>query len=134
MARNDATPERRLFTRFPVRDHAVIAINSRLGELIDISFGGLAFRYAGAKPWPRQKTQLAMLCGADDFCLQVPITVVADTALHPAEKAGQTSAMRRCGMQFGELDAKQLIQLIAFIRDNTEDQELPETRTMMPSA
>ncbi|HSR36636.1 MAG TPA: PilZ domain-containing protein [Desulfurivibrionaceae bacterium] len=130
MAANESSRERRLFTRFPVRDNAMIAINSHLGELIDISFGGLAFRYAGAKPWPRQKRQLAMLCGADDFCLQVPLSMVSDSPVASAEGG----VMRRRSMRFGELDAQQLIQLIAFIRDNTLDQEIPEAGAMMPSA
>lgn len=126
----ESTSERRLFTRFPVRDSAMIAINSRLGELIDISFGGLAFRYAGTKPWPSQQTQFAMLCGADDFCLQVPLSVVSDAPLPSA----LNGTMRRRSMQFGELDANQLLQLIAFIRDNTLDQELPEASALMPTA
>ena len=130
MARNDSTSQRRLFTRFPIKNNAMIAINSRLGELIDIGFGGLAFRYADAEPWPRPAMQSAMLCGADDFCLQVPLSVVSDTRLEPAATMGQPGTMWRRGMQFGELDADQLNQLIAFIRDNTIEQELPEAGSM----
>lgn len=131
MARNETTSQRRLFTRFPVGDHAMIAINSRLGELIDIGFGGLAFRYAGTTPWPPLNMQSAMLCGTDDFCLQVPLSVVADVPLATAASAGH-AAMRRCSVQFAELDTEQFLQLIAFIRDNTLDQELPEAGTTMP--
>lgn len=133
MATNESSAERRLFTRFPARDQAMVAINSRLGELIDIGFGGLAFRYTGARPWFRQKIQSAMLCGVDDFCLQLPLSLVSDAPLAADNGRGHTR-MRRCSMRFGALDAAQLIQLIAFIRDNTIEEELPEPDTLLPSA
>lgn len=130
MATNDSISERRLFMRFPVKGHAMIAIDSWRGELIDISFGGLAFHYTGNRLWSDGILRSAMLCGADDFCLQLPLTLVSDRALGKA-KGGTHTAMRRCGMRFGELSANQLIQLIAFIRDNTLEQELPEAGTEM---
>lgn len=134
MATNDSLSERRLFTRFPIKDHVLIAIDSRRGELIDISFGGLAFRYSGPTPWPAQTAGPAMLCGAADFCLQLPLLLVADLPLHPAEAGAQGIILRRCSMQFGKLSATQLIQLVAFIRDNTLEQELPEAGILLPSA
>ena len=36
-------------------------------------------------------------------------------------------------MQFGKLSATQLIQLVAFIRDNAPEQELPEAGILLPS-
>jgi hypothetical protein len=47
---NEAASEWRLFARFPARDHAMIAINSLRGELIDISFGGLALPLRAPSP------------------------------------------------------------------------------------
>lgn len=112
----------------------MIAIGARRGELIDISFGGLAFHYTGSTPWPDESAGAAMLCGADDFCLHLPTMMVSDVPLESALAGKPASIMRRCGLRFGELNASQLIQLIAFIRDNTLDQEIPEIGTMMPSA
>lgn len=125
MAAKSPTTERRQFTRFTVKD-AVIAFNAQVGELIDISFGGLAFVYTATRSWPRQPSETALLCGEDDFCLQVPLKTIADSPLKQKNTNASPLKMRRRSMQFGELSASQLLQLVAFIRDNTLAQELPE--------
>lgn len=53
--------------------------------------------------------------------------------LHPAKAGAQGIILRRCSMQFGKLSATQLIQLVAFIRDNAPEQELPEAGILLPS-
>ena len=103
----------------------MIAINSQKGEVIDISFGGLAFLYTSDSPWPRQETEVGLLCGEDDFCLQLPVQTVADIPL-PPYNGTSPAAQRRSSMLFGDLNTTQLLQLMAFIRDNTPEEEHPK--------
>jgi len=111
--------ERRQFTRFPVRT-ATITIDNRSGRLADISFGGLSFYYLDDPPWPREESACGLIFGKDDFCLSLPMETVSD---QPAQQQAHPR-LRRRSVRFGALSADQILQLIAFIRGNTDEPEL----------
>lgn len=109
-------PERRQFSRFSIND-ATISINSHTLQLIDICFGGLSFSYSGNQKLPAASPQNCTLTGKNHFQLEnIPLTYIADTDFD------QNSRTRRRSMSFGELSSNQLLQLMAFIRDNTSPQ------------
>lgn len=125
MAKVNDDSERRQYTRFITKGGVVISLNSKFGELIDISFGGLSFRYLGNDEWPTE-TADGMLFGDDDFCWpKVPLKTVSDTIMENEPYEG-TRSVRRRSVEFGELSAKQMHQLIDFIQTNTVDVVLTE--------
>lgn len=110
--------DRRQFTRFAIND-ATISLDSRKLQLIDICFGGLSFCYNGKEKLPSSSLQYCTLTGKNNFQLEkIPLTYIADANID------QPSRVRRRCMSFGELSSTQLIQLMAFIRDNTRTQSI----------
>lgn len=106
-------PERRQFTRFTI-NNATISVDSLKLQLIDICFGGLSFSYSGSEKLSSSSLQYCTLTGKNNFQLEkIPLTYIADANLDQPSRA-----KRRC-MGFGELSSNQLLQLMAFIRDNT---------------
>ena len=127
MANQTDTSERRQYTRFITKGGVVISMNSRFGELIDISFGGLSFRYLGNDEWPAEAAE-GMLFGDDDFCWpKVPLKTVSDTVIENEDYEGSRSVRRR-SMVFGDLSAKQMHQLVDFIQTNTVDIVLTDNK------
>lgn len=115
--------ERRQFIRFII-DDATISINSLNLQLIDICFGGLSFCYNGTQKLPSSSKQRCTLTGKNNFQLEnIPVTYISDTDSDPPRK------MKRRSMSFGELSSNQLLQLMAFIRDNSKAQEHPFSRS-----
>lgn len=112
--------ERRQYTRFLTKGGTVIALNANFGELIDISFGGLSFRYLGKDEWPNDMAEgEGMFFGDDDsFWSNVPLKTVSDDALDNEEYAA-SKQVRRHSMAFGELTPQQMHQLMDFIQTNT---------------
>lgn len=107
--------ERRIHPRFPVQRLASVAVTGDdVGlpyHLVDISEGGMAFRYLNASPLPLSDSKMDIYM-AGDLCIgRLPVTVVAD---RPAD--GDFMPTRHCGVRFGALTPVQKIQLQAFIR------------------
>jgi len=109
--------ERRKHKRYRARS-GTCALNSRVGEIIDISRGGLAFRYVDRGDWKDMPpSDLGILFGNGELCLEdVPLKVISDCAINDG-----INITRRCGVQFKELTEKQLEQLEYFIWANTID-------------
>jgi len=109
--------ERRKHKRYRAKS-GTCALNSRVGEIIDISLGGLAFRYVDRGEWDDMPpSDLGILFGNGDLCLEdIPLKVISDCAINDG-----INITRRCGVQFGELTKKQLEQLEYFIWANTID-------------
>ena len=125
MAKGNGDSDRRQYTRFVTKGGVVISVNSKFGELIDISFGGLSFRYLGNDQWPAESAD-GMLFGDDDFCWpKVPLKTVSDSVMDDEPYEGRRSVRRR-SMEFGDLSAQQMHQLVDFIQTNTVDVVLTE--------
>jgi hypothetical protein len=110
--------EQREHPRFQVKDKTSFVLNPdwpTMGEVVDISCGGLAFNYLSEDEWPRAEGIGSVIFGNHDSCLtDLPLHVVddfpvADIAVSPDKKH------RRCCLQFGDLTKDQKFLLECFI-------------------
>jgi hypothetical protein len=113
--------ERRKHKRFTVRAGASVTFVpyfSKQGQIVDISEGGLAFRYisGGKGPW---RGFIAILIDRIDLFLKdVPFKIVFDFKIKRVNFFGVKS-MRRCGGKFGDLTSAQTAKLEYFIKNYT---------------
>lgn len=106
--------EKRRHQRYPVKS-ATISTGNKSGEIIDISMGGLAFSYVAREDWTDDAFDRGMLLGEQDLRIEdVQLKVISDCAINCG-----ISVVRRCGVKFEQLTAKQLAQLEYFIWANT---------------
>ncbi len=111
---NDDVKERRKHERYKAKS-GTCTVESKAGEIIDISMGGLAFSYVDRGDWTDESLDTGMLFGEDDLCVEdLPLKIISDCAINSG-----LSIIRRCGVKFGELTPKQLSQLEYFIWANT---------------
>jgi c-di-GMP-binding flagellar brake protein YcgR len=96
----------------------VIVDTDQCGPIIDLSLGGLAFRYASPQANKNDgKRMLSATLIGEDFCLtKVPLETVSVTA---TEKSGVL--VNRCNVRFGELDAEQKKRIKNFVILNSLD-------------
>lgn len=106
--------ESRRCRRFPVKD-GVIALDSVYGEIIDMSFGGLSFRYTAYDDMTTEPAEFGIIFGGEElFFDNLPLTNVSDIVIdHEGDGDGE---VRRRGMAFGELVPEQVVILARFIR------------------
>ena len=108
-------PERRQHQRFKVKS-GTFKSESRSGDIVDISMGGLAFSYIDSGNWTDESFDCGMLMGEKDLCLEeIPLKIISDCAINSG-----FSITRRCGVKFEKLTPKQLAQLEYFIWANTD--------------
>jgi len=118
LEKNDNMTNRRAHQRFKATT-GVFAVNAKFGQIIDISKGGLSFRYVERQGWPKELFEMGVLYGDDDFCLDnLPIKTISDCIIANGLSSYST-IIRRCGVQFGELTAKQVRDLEYFIWANS---------------
>jgi hypothetical protein len=118
--------ERRKHRRFQAQDGALVAlrlhVSKLVGQIVDISKGGLAFRYIDIGDRPRGSFQLDILLEKSGFLLEkVPAKTISDSEM-PEESPYSSTTTRRQGVQFGELTNNQKSQLEYFIRNHTVGQ------------
>lgn len=120
--RKEEHMERRKYTRFRAKDGALIELRSyrgRLGEIIDISKGGLAFRYIDIGDRPKGSFELDIFLKETGFRLEkVPAKTISDlktTKYFPYS----STITRRQGVQFGKLTRNQISKLEHFIKNYT---------------
>lgn len=113
--------ERRKHKRFQVDNGAFVILGShhdKSGRIIDISMGGLAFRYLTPVKRPNG-SYLAIVLPETNFYLdEVPAKTISDFEL--ADKLPTNSmTVRRCGVQFVNLTDNQQSQIEFFINNYT---------------
>lgn len=117
------TNERRTQQRLPFQvKYGVVPLpeSSKFGRIIDLSKGGLAFRYFDNKAIAAELFELDILFEDDNFYLEkLSCKIIADHAV-PNGVAATPSNMRRCSVEFGQLIPHQISQLESFIHDNTK--------------
>ncbi|MCJ7603789.1 MAG: PilZ domain-containing protein [Desulfobulbaceae bacterium] len=117
--RKTAATERRRQPRFSAHERALVAVSGDdFGlpyHLLDISEGGMAFRYLNQNPLPLTDSQMDIYLDANLQVGRLPVTVVDDMQL-----AGGFIAKRRCCVRFGKLTQAQQLQLQAFIRRHSK--------------
>jgi len=101
--------------RYQVND-GLIALDSVYGELIDISFGGLSFRYNAYEKMIKKPVEFGIIFGGETLYFDnIPLESITDFPLEEGDNGGT----RRRGMQFGELSQEDLARLARFIREHT---------------
>ncbi len=120
MQEKNSEAERRRHRRFEALSGA-FAVNSKFGQLVDISKGGLSFRYIERRGWPKEMFEQGVIFGDDDFSMDnIPIKTINDYVVANGLSSYSTT-IRRCGIEFGELSSKQQIDLEYFIWSHTGD-------------
>jgi hypothetical protein len=113
--------DRRKHERFGVPIGIYVSFRSRgarLGEVINISQGGLAFRYMGGKEPSDGPDKLNIFLEEGGFHLNdVPFRTVTDFGTYQVPFTSVT--MRQSGVQFGELTRHQMSQLEGLIQKHT---------------
>ena len=114
--------ERREHKRFEVKEGAFASIRgpvSKLGQITDISRGGLAFRYIDTGSRPESSFDLDISLTDNGFHLgEVLCKNISDSEINN-EFFFSSIAMRRLGVQFMELTHKQASSLEHFIEKHT---------------
>jgi len=113
--------ERRKHQRFQVQNRVFVGVGphfDKVGRIIDVSLGGLAFRYV-ARGEPPDGLSLDIFSADVGFFLRcVPFETVADFEI-PNEKPFDLITTRQCAVQFGNLTPHQMSQLEYFIQNYT---------------
>lgn len=122
MKSNKDFAERREGKRFEVQEGAFASLRcpvSKLGQITDISRGGLAFRYIDTGVRPDRSFDLDISLTDNDFHLkEVSCKKISDSEII-SEFHFSSITMRRLGVQFAELTHNQTSQLEYFIKNHT---------------
>jgi hypothetical protein len=117
-----ALADRRQHDRFKVCDGGFATLChgfTELGKIIDISGGGLSFRYVASEARTNGSAELSVLMTDGSFCFEkVPFKTVWDSPM-PREFSFGAITLRHCGVQFGDLSHGQRVDLEYFIRSYT---------------
>jgi hypothetical protein len=111
--------ERRKHRRFQIRQGTYVALvppYGKVGPVIDISMGGLSFRYVDGKETTNGSYINILLTEANFYLENVAVKTILDCEI-PDKSASSAIAMRRCGLQFGGLTHNQASQLKFFIEN-----------------
>ena len=119
------TIERRKHRRFYAETGAAAVFRrpwpdaSKLGQIIDISMDGLAFRYTASGERLHESHQLEIVWGdCSARCENIPFRVISELKT-PNEAPLNTIGMKRARVQFGELRPDQISKLEYFIQNHT---------------
>ncbi len=111
--------ERRKHKRFDAYS-GVFAVNSHFGLIVNISLGGLAFRYVDKGEWGDAEIDSGALFGEDDLWINdIPIKNISECVANDGVACKSTTVKRR-SVQFGELTPDQQKLLESFIWVNTK--------------
>lgn len=111
--------ERRKFQRFQLSDDILVFNESTFGQIINISKGGLAFRFLTSKDTTQDSVfELGILNSSSGFYLEnIPCKTITSTDSSPIHPTGST-IIRRNGVQFGELSLEQQQKIEEFLADS----------------
>ena len=127
--------EERKHNRFKVQNGGFAALRPQftvLGQIIDISRGGLTFRYVASEARTNGSAELNILMTDGSFCFEkVAFKTIWDSAI-PDEFSFGPITLRHCGVKFGELTHSQKVDLEYFIRFYTLESEPAEGSTLFP--
>jgi len=109
--------DRRQHKRFKVPSDTFAIVKNpsfKLGQIVDMSMGGISFYYISGKEFTK-KIAVDILLADDDFYIDNrPVSIVSDIQVHLNESLEQSS-FKRCGLQFDELTSQQRSKLSCFI-------------------
>lgn len=120
MSKDQLCSEQRKYQRFFSRDGAFINLrnNNKLGQVLDISMGGLSYRYVenGIKHGDYKLD--IFLVGPDFRAESIPVHTVYDCEMQNGE-ASDNLKVRRQGVRFKDLNGIQFTLLEHFIENYT---------------
>jgi len=120
----EKSAERRKHRRFRVQDGNFAALSPGfciLGQIVDISRSGLAFRYVASSAGSHKCAKLKILKADRSFsCDRIPLKTIWDCST-PQDFSLGSLALRHCGVQFGKLGDDQKFDLKYFIENHTTD-------------
>ena len=116
-------PWKRKNPRFRTKDLTFVQLNSEnkedVGELLDISKGGLSLRYFEKEEKPQGYSGLGLFSSGGDLIIdEVPFKTVADTEL-VNNMQFSTIIFRRYGVQFENLTSEQTAKFDYFLLNHT---------------
>jgi hypothetical protein len=112
--------DRRRHERFRLKGKALAYYRThspKIGEIMDIGSGGLAFSYMGSSELPNSTFELEiMFPDRTDYLDALPCKAVSDLVVDGG--TGQCAAgTRRCGVRFGDLTKDQKSKLASLIEN-----------------
>jgi hypothetical protein len=110
--------ERRSHERYEIRQGAIASLHlTVIGYAINISRGGLAFRYVASRDRSSEWSILKISTTDQTFNLgMIPVEVVRDVPIPESFTTGAIS-LRSCGLKFGDLQDYQEFALRYFIQN-----------------
>ena len=112
--------ERRKLKRFQVQNGAFAVVRpefTRLGQIINISYEGLAFQYALTTNQENGASELDIFLTGDGFYLEnMSFETVSDRRATRKSSKGFLP-LRRCSVRFKDLTGTQIAQLEYFIQN-----------------
>ena len=123
---NGELVERRKHRRFQVQDIAFAVLKNKsrqIGQITDISMGGLAFNYIASQENNNGSSELDILLAFKGLYVEkIHFKTVSDFQI--ANKSPFSPiTMRRRGIKFGKITGNQTSMLEDFIRDHTKDNQ-----------
>ncbi len=116
------TAERRIHPRYTVRDGSYAALSpdsTIMGQIVNISRGGLCFRYIVHREQAFESLATHIFVGDNGFYLEkMPYTIVEDEQVDYASSFSSI-AMRQRRVQFSDLTPNQIAQLDYFLFNRT---------------
>jgi len=117
--------ERRQLRRYKVMQGAFAAmmpLSNKLGQIVDLGKGGLAFHYIHVDDGSNDGYELDIFVSNKEFYLpKLPVKNVSDV-LVPNKIPNNPIVIRRHGVQFQELTPEQSSELDAFIQRYTTEE------------
>ncbi|WP_080808975.1 PilZ domain-containing protein [Desulfamplus magnetovallimortis] len=114
--------ERRQHERYRARDGAFAAISPnsfKLGQIINISRGGLAFQYIETQIEDFEKEESQIFLSSKGFYVRgLGFQQVSDRVI-PSENPYSTLTMRQCAIKFENLTMDQMVNIDNYILHNT---------------
>ena len=103
--------ERREYKRFKLKENVFAADADRMGQIVDLSMGGLSFRYPELQKQSVESQELDIFVKDNSFFLQnLSITTVSDRKVVD-DINYPMPLLRQRGVKFQELTSEQKFQL-----------------------
>lgn len=122
--------ERRHFKRFRLRDGGIALLTPRgpyttiVGHILDISAGGLSFRYVSDVALGDRVCEVTLASGENkSYLRRLPVKTVSDFEI--AKVPFGIMSPRRYGLKFGELTEEQTTCLKCFIAQHAAYKSMP---------
>lgn len=122
MGKKGISEERRKHKRFEPYKAAYVFFDfygEAIGQITDISEGGIGFLYAGYKDWSDGLSTVDVTIGNYVFSIKdIPVKDVWESNI-PNDNSSISLSTKRCGIQFRSLTADQKSHLTNFIEIHT---------------